>query len=282
VQRRRVLAALGTAVGLAGCSAVRGGSDDEEGAVSRPTNEPTTRTGGTVSGGTATGGLAAQGIPPTICSEPIQADPGIYAIGDPAVASDWTGRDVDAAYRRDGRLTDDATVIGIEADGRARAYPLSVLTIHEVVNDEFGGPVLVTYCPLCRSGLVAARVVDGEPTTFAVSGLLWQPERIQSADSVADGRAFGASRSEAGDAEVSNNGNLVMYDRATRSYWSQVLGKAICGPATGTALAIRPSTVATWGAWRRAHPGTDVLLPPPYSGTVRPTGDEAGATPTEN
>jgi hypothetical protein len=274
VYRRRVLAALGAAAALAGCSTVLGDDDGERQPTATTTAEPTEATTA------ATGGLAAQGIPPTICAEPIQADPGIYAVDDPAFASDWTDREIASTYRRDGRLSDDATVIGVEAGGRARAYPLSILTVHEIVNDEFGGPVLVTYCPLCRSGLVAERVVDDEPTTFGVSGLLWQPERIQTEDSVADGRAFGASRSEAGDADVSNNGNLVMYDRATRSYWSQVLGRAICGPATGTTLAIRPSTVTTWGEWRRAHPRTDVLLPPPYSGTFRPSDEAAGTTPT--
>ena len=278
MERRRFLAALAAAAGLAGCSAGIGDSPADGGSV-------TTRAERSPSGpadpsdDAATGGLAAQGIPATICSEPVQADPGIYALDDPAFASDWTGREIAPEYRRDGALPADETVVGLTADGRARAYPLSVLTIHEIVNDEFGGPVLVTYCPLCRSGLVADRVVDGTRTTFGVSGLLWRPERIQAADSVADGRAFGASGSAGADAEVGVNGNLVMYDRATRSYWSQLLGRAICGPATGTDLSIRPSTVTTWGEWREAHPETDVLLPPPYSETFRPADDVAGRTP---
>lgn len=276
MERRRFLAALAAAAGVAGCSAGTGDGGDAPPAT-RP--GPTRSSPADAADDAATRGLAAQGIPATICSEPVQADPGIYAIDDPAFANDWTGREVAPEYRRDEPLPDDETVVGLTADGRARAYPLSVLTIHEIVNDAFGGPVLVTYCPLCRSGLVANRVVDGTVTTFGVSGLLWRPERIQAADSVADGRAFGASGSAGADAEVGVNGNLVMYDRATRSYWSQLLGQAICGPATGTGLSIRPSTVTTWGEWRADHPDTDVLLPPPYSETFRPVDDVAGRTP---
>jgi len=43
-------------------------------------------------------------------------------------------------------------VIAVEIDGDARAYPLAVLTWHEITNDVVGGvPVTVTFCPLCRS-----------------------------------------------------------------------------------------------------------------------------------
>lgn len=64
---------------------------------------------------------------------------------------------------------------------------------------------------------------------------------------------------------VRNSGNLVLYDAATGSYWSQILVRAICGPRRGDDLEIAPSTVATWGEWRRERPETDVLLPPPRS-----------------
>jgi hypothetical protein len=66
-----------------------------------------------------------------------------------------------------------------------------------------------------------------------------------------------------------------MYDRATGSYWSQILATAICGPMTDTELAIVPSTVATWAEWRDEFPETDVLLPPPHSETVDPGAIEA-------
>lgn len=168
----------------------------------------------------------------------------IAAITEPAFAADWgdvainlsegeTGET--ATYRP--RLTSENRVLGVERDGKARAYPLKVLNWHEVVNDEFGAALLVTYCPLCRSGVVARRVVNGTSTLFGVSGLLWHE-------------------------------NLVLYDRATESLWSQILMTAIQGPETSNSLELVPSTLTSWSTWREQHPNTDVLLPPPLSDTV--------------
>ncbi|MFB6218144.1 MAG: DUF3179 domain-containing protein, partial [Halobacteriaceae archaeon] len=99
----------------------------------------------------------------------------------------------------------------------------------EVVNDEVAGrPIAVTYCPLCRSGLVFSRRVRGETLTFGVSGKLL-------------------------------DANLVLYDRQTETYWSQLRGEAIVGPLVPTELAVLPSTLTTWAEWRRAHPDTRVL-----------------------
>lgn len=153
----------------------------------------------------------------------------IPAILDPAFGSDWS--DVDAT------LTDGDPVVGVELDGEARAYPLAVLDWHEVVDDRFDRPVLVSYCPLCGSAVVAERVVAGETRTFGVSGYLWRSD-------------------------------LVLYDRESESLWSQVLATAIRGPLTGTRLDLLPSTTTTWGEWRTSRPETSVLLPPPASETV--------------
>jgi len=165
--------------------------------------------------------LASLGVPSDVCGELIRPDPGIDAITAPAFAADWSSRDIDSAYRRGDRsgLADDRTVVGVEASGRTRAYPLSVLADHEVVNDEFGGPLLVTYCPLCASGPVADRTVGGRATAFGVTGLLWQPPREYAAASEADGAVFGADR-YGGESDRRHNGDLLMYDEATRSYWS--------------------------------------------------------------
>jgi len=245
MRRRELVATVGGALALAGCTAGyqgdRGEGDDAAAVVEAPT-------------------LAEQGFPATVCDEELKPG-GIVAIGEPAFGSVAAWPDDPDGYRP---LTDDSTVIGLSVDGEARAYPLTVLNVHEIVNDEFGGPVLVTYCPLCRSGMVADRRVDGEPTTFDVSGLLWKPPGIYTAASEKDGRVF--SDRERG---VTNTGNLVMYDGRTGSYWSQMLAQAICGTQRETRLSIRPSTVTTLGEWRTAHPETDVL-PPPASALVDP------------
>jgi hypothetical protein len=275
--RRRVLLAA-VAAGLAGCASVPAGRDPAAGSTRSPTateTRPSTDAGrsgdgpGGASSTTATGELplARQGDPPTICeTEPLAG--GIAAIDDPAFAADWSRVDVDDRYA--GGLTDDATIVGLAAEGRARAYPLSVLYHHEIVNDTVGGPVLVTYCSLCRSGMVAERRVAGEPATFLVSGQLWIPPELRTRAAEADDRVFAVEESDPDPGDVRNAGNLVMVDEATGSYWSQLLARAICGSQRGATLPVVPSRTATWGDWHREHPDTEVLLPPPHSGTVTP------------
>lgn len=256
MRRRKLLATVGSAVALAGCAgqfgstAGDGSSDSNSSGVDSAGDDPV-----------ETLTLAEQGIPPTVCEESL-APAGIQAIADPVFGAPAEFPGQREGYRT---LTDDHTVIGLTDGGRARAYPLAVLNVHEIVNDSFGKPVIVTYCPICRSGMVAERRVGGEVTTFDVSGLLWKAPRIQTAASEQDGRVF-SERDEG----VTNNGNLVMYDAATGSYWSQMLATGICGEHSGERLTIAPATVTTWAAWRDEHPDTEVLLPPPTSSTVDP------------
>ncbi len=126
-------------------------------------------------------------------------------------------------------LDDQDLVIALEVNGEAKAYPFRILNVHEIVNDNIGGEaVAVTYCPLCRSGLAYSREVNGEVTEFGVSGKLW-------------------------------NANLVMYDRATETYWSQVEGEAIVGPLVPAELDLVNSVITEWGKWKESHPDTEVL-----------------------
>jgi|GEM_PF-715007 len=266
MKRRPILRTVATAglAGLAGCLDLDGtlgvGEDARTDAPQRTTTserpEPP---------------LAESGFPETICEE--SRKPGaLLEIVDPAFASEWPG-DVDATYGSDGVLQDDEIVVGRRGGDRPRAYPISVLWTHEVVEDEYADEsVLVTYCSICRSGMVASRVVDDVERSFRATGLLWQPERLDAAAAEDNGRSFGASQTDAS-VGVRARGNLVLADEQSGSYWSQLLARAICGPLEGTGLEILPSTVTTWGEWRRSHPETDVLLPPPYSG-VDDTGRE--------
>jgi len=126
-------------------------------------------------------------------------------------------------------VSDSDTVLGLEINGDVRAYPLSILVWHEIVNDNVGGvPVAVTYCPLCFTNQVFERVIDGQEVEFGTSGKLY-------------------------------NSNLVMYDRLTNSYWSQALGKAIVGELTGYELSTIPFDVIRWGDWKSLHPDSVVL-----------------------
>ena len=63
-------------------------------------------------------------------------------------------------------------VLGISHNGISKAYPVLVLNWHEIVNDDFDGvPVVVTYCPLCGTGIAYLAQINGMPLTFGVTGL---------------------------------------------------------------------------------------------------------------
>ncbi len=74
-------------------------------------------------------------------------------------------------------LASRSPVLALTVHGDARAYPLSVLMWHEIVNDRVGGvPVTVTFCPLCNSGLAFERTVNGRKVVFAFVFRAFQPE----------------------------------------------------------------------------------------------------------
>jgi hypothetical protein len=128
-------------------------------------------------------------------------------------------------------LHDGDVVFGISYRGVLRVYPQRILNWHEIVNDTVAGSsVLVTFCPLCGSALAFHRILDGHAVTFGVSGLLY-------------------------------NSDLIMYDRRSGSLWQQFTGEAIVGPAAqrNDQLQQLPITTTTWGAWKHAHPSTQVL-----------------------
>ena len=126
-------------------------------------------------------------------------------------------------------LEDREPVALAEAGGEARAYPLRILTWHEVVNDELGGlAVAVTYCPLCNSAVGFEREVDGQVLRFGVSGLL-------------------------------RNSDLVMWDRQTESLWQQLSGEGIVGELAGTQLEFVSVTIVSWETFREQFPEGTVL-----------------------
>ena len=131
-------------------------------------------------------------------------------------------------------LSDDDLLLIVDFAGDVRAYPSRILDVHEIVNDQFGStPVVVSYCPLCGSGLAFIRQLNGEDVEFGVSGLL-------------------------------HNNDLIMYDRLTDSLWQQITGEAIAGPEKGARLQSIPLTMSTWSEWETANPDGVVLgLPGP-------------------
>lgn len=143
------------------------------------------------------------------------------------------------------RLRDDEIVIGVAVGGEARAYPVNQMwrPENEVLNDTLGGtPIATTWCPVAHSAVVYERRLDGAKPGGAPLEL----------------GAVGLEK-----------GVFILYDSATRSWWSQVAGRGVRGPMEGRALARRPSTLTTWGAWRRLHPETTVFVDPAGEGRRR-------------
>jgi hypothetical protein len=126
-------------------------------------------------------------------------------------------------------LAGNEPVIALEIGDEARAYPLQILTWHEIANDVVGGvAVAVTFCPLCNSAIVFDRALNGEIYEFGTSGLL-------------------------------RNSDLVMYDRTTESLWQQLTGEAIIGDLTGERLAFLPSSLVSFDDFQSAFPEGVVL-----------------------
>jgi len=126
-------------------------------------------------------------------------------------------------------LDPDDIGISLSIDGIERFYPYRILVSHEIVNDTINGKrVLVTYCPLCFTGIVFDPLVAGKRVEFGVSGKLW-------------------------------NSNLLMYDRETETLWSQVTAEAVLGEQTGAQLDIISSDITKFGLWSTKHPNGESL-----------------------
>ena len=66
-------------------------------------------------------------------------------------------------------------VLGFVSNDQARAYP----NWHEIVNDRVGGnPVVISFCPLCGTGMVFDAHVESCNLKFGVSGLLYQSDML--------------------------------------------------------------------------------------------------------
>ena len=120
-------------------------------------------------------------------------------------------------------------VLVLDINGDARAYPLRIMTWHELVNGTVGGvPVTVSYCPLCNSAVAYDRRVGERILDFGTSGALL-------------------------------NSALVMYDRQTESLWSHYTGQAVVGHLTGAQLDLIPVQTVSFETFLASHPDGRVL-----------------------
>jgi len=124
-------------------------------------------------------------------------------------------------------------VIAIEMQGEARAYPLNILTMHEMTNDTMNGiPILPTYCPLCNSSVVFDRRITKDGKTrvldFEVSGMLRMSD-------------------------------MVMFDRQTETWWQQLTGEGEVGYYSGEYLEIIPSMIISVSEFFKSYPDGRIM-----------------------
>ncbi len=129
-----------------------------------------------------------------------------------------------------GWLDEDDLIVGfVDPFGQAWAYPVRILNSREIVNDELAGlPVVITYCPLCGSGVVYDRRLGDETLSFSNTSALFEND-------------------------------MVMVDRETGSYWWQVAGDAIVGPLTDQRLTLLASQTTTFARWLEQHPDSQMM-----------------------
>ena len=137
-----------------------------------------------------------------------------------------------------GFLQDDDILLGVASGNVAKAFPAADLAQHGAVFDTVpDGPISVTWCGVCNTGVVFRAEVKGRTLHFQYD------------------RMVGA--------------NEVQKDLETGSSWQQATGEAIDGPLKGTRLTLYPVVRTTWAEWRKRYPNTMVLKPLPGSSRGR-------------
>ena len=120
-------------------------------------------------------------------------------------------------------LKDEQQVLSLTIDGITKAYPIAILDWHEIVNDNIAGKdVVISYCPLCGTGMGFTAEAGGRSLKFGVSGLLY-------------------------------NSDVLLYDRQTQSLWSQLKSEAISGPMQGEVLEMLPLHQMRWARWKSTY-----------------------------
>ena len=155
-------------------------------------------------------------------------------------------------------------VIVVELNGEARAYPLQILTWHEITNDTLGGvPVAVTFCPLCNSALAFDRRIPlSEDALAEVSAA---NEAIEATE--LDETFLSTYAAQGNDADIMTgvevtfgvsgalyNSNMLMFDNKTSTLWSQLLGNGAVGALTDSQLLRYAAPIISFEAFRAAYP----------------------------
>lgn len=201
---------------------------------------------------------------------PPQGIPALGFSGDHAGVAEPTGaprfatQDEAASW-----LSTEEPVIALTVAGESRAYPLQILTWHEIANDTLGGvPVAVTFCPLCNSALAFDRRL---PLSAEARQRVLElnPDATPAALDAAFTEAYGAQGDEPsptaglevtfGVSGLLYNANMLMFDSASSTLWSQLVGEGVAGTLAGTRLLRYPAQIVSFAEFRAAFPDARVL-----------------------
>ncbi len=126
-------------------------------------------------------------------------------------------------------LSDDDLVVVFKYEDAILAFPHKILDWHEIINVDISDLSLgIIYCPLTGTAVGWNRVMNNNKTTFGVSGLLYK-------------------------------NNIIPYDRATDSNWSQLRLECVNGELKGNKPDITVLNEMNWGTWKKIYDQTWVV-----------------------
>ena len=120
----------------------------------------------------------------------------------------------------------------VSESGRSCAWPLKeMVKPRHIINDTLDGKhLLITYCPLCKSGIVFSPIINDQRHIFKVAGLYRR--------------------------------NMIMIDDKTKTLWQQASGESISGKSHKSELEILFYEIMSWKGWYSEHPNTELAWEP--------------------
>ncbi|NOR87094.1 MAG: DUF3179 domain-containing protein [Bacteroidales bacterium] len=126
-------------------------------------------------------------------------------------------------------------VIAIELNGYPLAFPINMLSYHEIVNDSIAGiPFTVAYCPLCNTAYIFDSRINHNNKEYTLK--------------------FGTSG-------MLRMSNLVMWDEQTETWWQHIDGEGLVGEMAGEKLKILPAKIISLNNYMEFYPQGKVMFP---------------------
>ena len=167
-------------------------------------------------------------------------------------------------------IGEDEPIAVLSIGDETKAYPIQILTWHEIINDTIGGrPVTVSFCPLCNSTIAFDRRIP--LSQAALDNLLALNPDVELSD---PSKEFLAEYKDLGEdadsvvklAEVTfgvsgmlYNSNLLMFDTVSSTLWSQILAQGNVGTLTNTQLLRIPVQILSFSELQESFPKALVL-----------------------